>query len=104
MIRSMRTVLCRTLLGVLDDRRINVFSVAESCRIPIADLKRLLEFGSPLSSEESERLVQWGTRMAIVSKPKAGKINQASPKGEASPPATAARASKPVTPAASATT
>ena len=103
MIRSMRTVLCRTLLGVLDDRRINVFSVAKSCRIPIADLKRLLEFGSPLSSEESERLVQWGTRMAIASKPKAGKINQASPKGEASP-ATAARASKPVTPAASATT
>ena len=82
-IRSMRTVLCRAILGVLDDRRINVFSVAESCRIPIADLKRLLEFGSPLSSEESERLVQWGTRMAIVSKPKAGKINQASPKGEA---------------------
>ena len=34
MIRSMRTVLCRTLLGVLDDRRINVFSVAELCRIP----------------------------------------------------------------------
>ena len=51
MIRSMRTVLCRTLLGVLDDRRINVFSVAKSS-IPIADLKRLLEFGSPLSSEE----------------------------------------------------
>ena len=84
-IRSMKVVLSRCILGVLADRSINVFGVAKACRIPIVDLKRLLEFGSALDQESAERLVQWGTRMATVSKPRPGKINQASPKGEASP-------------------
>ena len=53
MIRSMRTVLTRCLLGVLADRKISVFQVAEAVSLPVTDLKRLVEFASPLDPEAS---------------------------------------------------
>ena len=67
MIRSMRTVLCRTLLGVLDDRGIHIHAVATWCRIPIMDLHQLAEFGSPLDAEAAERLIGFGARMVDIS-------------------------------------
>jgi hypothetical protein len=73
MIRSMRTVLCRALLGVLADRQFNLFAVAEACQIPLPDLRRLIEFGSPLDAEAAERLIVWGMRMAVVARPKGQK-------------------------------
>ena len=69
-IRSLRVVYHRTLLGVLADRGIRFQAVAEWCRIPITEVRRLLEFGSPLDAEAAERLVAWGTRMIEISKPK----------------------------------
>ena len=68
-IRSIRVVYHHTLLGVLADRGIRIHAVAEWCRIPTKELCRLLEFGSPLGAEASERLVAWGTRMIEISKP-----------------------------------
>jgi hypothetical protein len=67
MIRSMRTVLCHTMLGVLGDRGISMRAIAEWCRIPITDLHRLAEFGSPLDAGAAERLIDWGTRMIDIS-------------------------------------
>ena len=66
----MRTVLTRCLLGVLDDRKISVFQVAEAVSLPVTDLKRLVEFASPLDPEASGRPVAWGMRMVVVSRPK----------------------------------
>jgi hypothetical protein len=63
----MRVVYHRTLLGVLADRGIRLHAVAEWCRIPITELRRLLEFGSPLDAEAAGRLVAWGTRMVEIS-------------------------------------
>ena len=60
MIRSIRVVYHRTLLGVLADRDIRIHAIAEWCRIPLTELRRLLEFGSPLDAEAAERLVAWG--------------------------------------------
>jgi hypothetical protein len=70
MIRSLRAVLCRALVGVLADRHVTVFAVAEACRIPITDLRRLVEFGSALDHEAAERLIRWGMKMAVVAKPR----------------------------------
>ena len=85
MIRSMRTVLCRALVGVLADRHVSVFAVAEAACVPITDLRRLVEFGSPLDDEAAGRLIGWGMRMAIVARPR---------------PAAGVRVPKPVTVAA----
>ena len=60
LIRSMRVILCRTLLGVLDSRRVNIFAVSEATRIPIPELRRLVEFASPLDRDSAERLVSLG--------------------------------------------
>ena len=70
MIRSTRVILCRTLLGVLDSRRVNIFAVSEATRIPIPELRRLVEFASPLDRDSAERLVGWAMKMTIVTKPK----------------------------------
>jgi hypothetical protein len=70
MIRSIRVILCRTLLRVLDDRGIGIHAVAQSIFISIVDLRRLLEFGSPLEPQAAERLIAWGTRMVVASQPK----------------------------------
>src|SRR5262245_1634924 len=67
MIWSMRTVLCRTMLGVLDDRGIRLHTVAWWCRIPIIDLRGLAESGAPLDAAAAERLIGFGTRMVDIS-------------------------------------
>ncbi len=76
MIRSMRTVLCRAILGVLADRQITVFAVSEATRIPLPDLRRLLEFGSPLDPEAADRLIAWSMKMIVVSKPRKAAITK----------------------------
>ena len=75
-IRSMKVVLCRTILGVLADRRVNVFAVSEACQIPIMDLRRLVEFGSALSADEADRLIAWGMKLIVVSKPRKAAITK----------------------------
>ena len=62
MIRSMTSVLCRTLLAVLDSRGIHIFAVAQATCIPLPELRRLCEFGTPLDS--------WAMKKTVVSKPK----------------------------------
>ena len=69
MIRSIRVVLCRTVLGVLEDRGIRVHAVAEATLIPLVELRRLIEYGSPLDAQAAERLIAWGMRMIVVSRP-----------------------------------
>ena len=59
MIRSMKAVLCRTLLGVLDQRGVKIFAVSEATRIPLAELRRVLEFGS-IDRHTADRLVNLG--------------------------------------------
>ena len=68
-IRTMRTVLCRALLGVLADQGFSVFAVAKAINAPVADLKRLQEVGSPLDPDSAEKLVAWGMRAVAVVKP-----------------------------------
>ena len=68
-IRTMRTVLCRALLGVLADQGFSVFALAKAISAPVADLKRLQEVGSPLDPELAEKLVAWGMRAGAVVKP-----------------------------------
>ena len=69
-IRSMTVVLSRALLGVLDDRGVRIFAVSQATCIPVVELRRLLEFGSPLDPETATKLIGWAMRMAVVSKPK----------------------------------
>ncbi len=66
MIRSVSIILCRTLLSVLDDRGISTCAVAQSTFILIVDLRRALEFGSPLDDEAAKRLIAWATRVVVV--------------------------------------
>jgi hypothetical protein len=70
MIRSIRVVLTRRLLGVLDSRGIRVHTVAEQTRISLVDLHRLVEFASPLDHRDAGRLIEWGMKTVIVSQPK----------------------------------
>ena len=67
-IRTMRVVYLRTLLGVLADRGVQIHAVAMWLRIPIRDLRRLVEFGAPLDAEVGERFIAWGTRIEEVSR------------------------------------
>ena len=41
--------------------------------VPIPELRRLLEYGSPLDAGAAERLVAFGTRMIDISKDVAGR-------------------------------
>ncbi len=67
-IKTMRVVLCRAILRTLADRRVTIFSVAESAGISIVELRRLMEFASPLGEDESERLLDFA-RTVDVPKP-----------------------------------
>jgi hypothetical protein len=53
---EIKTSASHTMLGVLGDRGISMQAIAEWCRIPITDLHRLAEFGSPLDAGAAERL------------------------------------------------
>ena len=57
MIRSMRVVLCRTLLAVLATRGVKVHAVAEATAISIVEVQRLIEFGSPLDAATGNKFV-----------------------------------------------
>ena len=70
MIRSLKVIHHRLLVGVLSDRGLSLHKVAEGAAVSIVELRRLMEFASPLSEEEAARLVAWGTRMLVVSKPR----------------------------------
>ncbi len=75
MIHSVRVILCRALLGVLDDRGIRIHALAQAPLITIVDLRRLLEFGSLLDTQAAERLIAWGMRTIVVSRAKARMIS-----------------------------
>ena len=60
MIRSVRIILCRRLLGMLESRGIRIHAVAEQTRISVVDLRRLVEFGSPLEDAAAQRLIDSG--------------------------------------------
>ena len=70
MIRSLTVVRHRLIVGVLGDRGIGLHKIAERAGVSIVELRRLMEFASPLSEEEAARLVAWGTRMLVVPKPR----------------------------------
>jgi hypothetical protein len=74
-IQSTKVILCRAILGVLKDRGIHIHLVAEQTHISIVELRRLLEFGSPLEPPEAERLIAWGMKMALASPGHAGRIH-----------------------------
>ena len=70
MIRSLSTIYHRLVVGILVDRGLSLHKVAEGAAVSIVELRRLMEFALPLSQEEAARLVAWGTRMLVVSKPR----------------------------------
>ena len=58
------------LVRTLDDRGVRIFAIAKATCIPIQDLHRLMEIGSPLTADEAARLTSWGARMLVISRPR----------------------------------
>ena len=57
MIRSLSTIHHRLVVGILVDRGLSLHKVAEGAAVSIVELRRLMEFASPLSQEEAARSV-----------------------------------------------
>ncbi|MET0598911.1 MAG: hypothetical protein ABWZ57_13725 [Mesorhizobium sp.] len=68
MIRSLKVVLCRTVVRHLQSRY-RIDQIAQDTRIPVMELRRLMEFGSPLGADDSARLIRFGR--AFSTRPKA---------------------------------
>ena len=47
MIRSLRVIHHRLVVGVLSDRGLSLHKIAEGATVSIVELRRLMEFGSP---------------------------------------------------------
>jgi hypothetical protein len=64
MIRSIRVIYLRSICRALEKRGLRIHDIADGASVGVVELRRLLEFGSTLESENAERLVSYYARVS----------------------------------------